>query len=219
MPRTAQHAARPQRVRDAERTKNEILDVATREFSERGYAGTRVDEIAAKTHTTKRMIYYYFQGKEELYVEVLTRAYARIRNAEAALNIDGEEPISAIRLLAEFTFDHHESAPDFIRLVSIENINRGEHLVKAGAFTDLNSPIRDLIDHILRRGQEEGRFRRDVDALDVHMLISSFCVFRIANRHTFEASFGRDMADPKRRDHYRKMLGDMVVEYLTSPAS
>ncbi len=193
--------------------------MATREFSERGYAGTRVDEIAAKTHTTKRMIYYYFQGKEELYVEVLTRAYARIRNAEAALNIDGEEPISAIRLLAEFTFDHHESAPDFIRLVSIENINRGEHLVKAGAFTDLNSPIRDLIDHILRRGQEEGRFRRDVDALDVHMLISSFCVFRIANRHTFEASFGRDMADPKRRDHYRKMLGDMVVEYLTSPAS
>lgn len=219
MPRTAQQAARPQRIRDAERTKNEILDVATREFSERGYAGTRVDEIAAKTHTTKRMIYYYFQGKEELYVEVLTRAYARIRNAEAALNIEGEDPISAIRLLAEFTFDHHESAPDFIRLVSIENINRGEHLVKAGAFTDLNSPIRDLIDHILRHGQEDGRFRRDVDALDVHMLISSFCVFRIANRHTFEASFGRDMADPKRRDHYRKMLGDMVVEYLTSPTS
>jgi Tetracyclin repressor-like, C-terminal domain len=50
-----------------------------------------------------------------------------------------EDPISAIRLLAEFTFDHHESPPDFIRLVSIENINRGEHLVKASAFTDLKA--------------------------------------------------------------------------------
>jgi AcrR family transcriptional regulator len=216
LPPSAQPAARPQRIRDAERTKNEILDVATREFSERGYAGTRVDEIAAKTHTTKRMIYYYFGGKEGLYVEVLTRAYASVRRAESALNIENEDPISAIRLLAGFTFDHHESAPDFIRLVSIENINRGEHLIKAGAFTDLNSPIRNLIDRILRRGQEEGCFRRDVDALDVHMMISSFCVFRIANRHTFQASFGRDMADPSRRDHYRQMLSDMVVDYLTS---
>jgi AcrR family transcriptional regulator len=216
LPRTAPQAPRPQRTRDADRTRNEILDVATSEFSERGYTGTRVDEIAAKTHTTKRMIYYYFGGKEELYVEVLTRAYAQVRHAEADLNIEGEDPISAIRLLAEFTFDHHESAPDFIRLVSIENINRGEHLIKAGAFTDLNSPIRDLIDRILRRGQQEGRFRRDVDALDVHMMISSFCVFRIANRHTFQASFGRDMADPARRDHYRQMLSDMVVDYLTS---
>ena len=94
MPRIAQQAPRPQRTRDADRTRNEILDVATSEFSERGYAGTRVDEIAAETHTTKRII-YYFQGKEELYTEVLTRAYARIRRAEAALNIEDEDPISS----------------------------------------------------------------------------------------------------------------------------
>lgn len=204
------------RARDAERTRNEILDVATREFSDRGYAGTRVDEIAAKTHTTKRMIYYYFRGKEELYVEVLRRAYSRIRVAEADLHIEETDPISAIRRLAEFTFDHHESAPDFIRLVSIENINRGEHLRKAATFTDLNSPIRDLIEHILQRGQREGLFRDDVDALDVHMLISSFCVFRVANRYTFNACFGRDMADPARRDHQRRMLSDAVVDYLTA---
>jgi Tetracyclin repressor-like, C-terminal domain len=46
------------------------------------------------------------------------------------------------------------------------------------------------------------------------MMISSFCVFRIANRHTFQASFGRDVAHPTRRDHYRPMLSDMVVDYL-----
>ena len=204
------------RVRDAERTRNDILDVATLEFSDRGYAGARIDEIAAKTHTTKRMIYYYFQSKEGLYVEVLTRAYARIRAAEADLNIEDQDPITAIRRLAEFTFDHHEAAPDFIRLVGIENINRGEHLVKAGKLIDLNSPIRILIGRILDRGQQSGLFRRHIDALDVHMIISAFCIFRVANRYTFQASFGRDMADPARRDHYRQMLSDMIVDYLTS---
>ena len=48
------------------------------------------------------------------------------------------------------------------------------------------------------------------------MVISAFCVFRVANRHTFSAIFDRDLADPALRERYRQMLGDMVVEYLRS---
>src|SRR5690242_13194593 len=59
-----------ERQRDADRTRTEILDVATAEFADRGYSGARVDEIAARTRTTKRMIYYYFGGKEQLYIAV-----------------------------------------------------------------------------------------------------------------------------------------------------
>jgi TetR/AcrR family transcriptional regulator len=69
---------------------------------------------------------------------------------------------------------------------------------------------------VLERGRAAGRFRADADPLDVHMIISSFCVFRLANRHTFQAIFGRDMLDPARREHYRSMLGDLVIDYLTS---
>jgi hypothetical protein len=47
------------------------------------------------------------------------------------------------------------------------------------------------------------------------MLISSYCVFRVANRHTWATLFGRDLTDPALRDRYRTMLGDVVVEYLT----
>jgi AcrR family transcriptional regulator len=213
-PRPAAEAA-PERQRDAVRTKREILEVATREFAERGYAGARVDEIAAQTRTTKRMIYYYFGGKEQLYVAVLEAAYAGIRAAEREVDVDHLDPGAAIRRLAELTFDHHESHPDFIRLVSIENVHRGEHIAKFSSFTHLNSPAIELIGRILARGREEGIFRRDVDAVDVHMLISSFCVFRVANRHTFGTIFDRDLLDPARRDHYRAMLGDLVVDYLT----
>jgi AcrR family transcriptional regulator len=204
-----------ERVRDAERTRAEILDVATREFADRGYNGARVDEIATKTRTTKRMIYYYFASKEQLYIAVLERAYQEIRTAEQALEVDGLDPVDAIRRIAELTFDHHQSHPDFIRLVSIENINRAEHMAKSPMFPGQNASVVSLIAEILARGRAQGRFTRAVDALDVHMLISSYCVFRVANRHTFNTIFGRDLTDPALRDRYRAMLGDLVVAYLT----
>jgi AcrR family transcriptional regulator len=215
MPPPKAETAAPERQRDAVRTKREILEVATREFADRGYAGARVDEIAAQTRTTKRMIYYYFGGKEQLYVAVLEAAYAGIRSAEREVDVAHLDPRAAIRRLAELTFDHHESHPDFIRLVSIENVHRAEHIAKFSTFTHLNSPAIELIGRILERGRAEGLFRREADAIDVHMLISSFCVFRVANRHTFGTIFDRDLLDPGRREHYRAMLGDMVVDYLT----
>ena len=203
-------------TRDADRTQREILEVATKEFAEQGFAGARVDEIAARTRTTKRMIYYYFGSKERLFVAVLERAYAGIRAAEQTIEVDHLAPVAAIRRLAELTFDHHESHPEFIRLVSIENIHRAEHIAGRDDFAGENSRAIELIEAILERGRADGSFTRDIDAVDLHMMISAFCVFRMANRHTFGAIFDRDLADPALRERYRQMLGDMVVEYLRS---
>ncbi|SDK76429.1 transcriptional regulator, TetR family [Actinopolyspora mzabensis] len=205
-----------ERVRDADRTRADILDVATTEFSEQGYAGARVDEIAAKTRTTKRMIYYYFQSKENLYLAALERAYEMIRASEREVDVQGLGPREAIRRLAELTFDHHESHPHFIRLVTIENIHGAKHIAKSESLPGLADPVLEVLSEILRSGRAEGEFRDDVDALDVHMMISAFCVFRTANRHTFKAIFDRDMLDPRYRAHYRTMLGDMVLDYLTA---
>ena len=206
----------PERLRDAERTKADILTVATREFADRGYAGARINEIADKTSTTKRMIYYYFGGKEQLYVAVLEEAYRTIRGLEQQLDVEHLDPVEAIRELAGLTFDHHESHPDFIRLVSIENIHRAEHIAGSEVLSGLANPALDVLGAILDRGWAAGVFRDDVDALDVHQVISAYCVFRTANRHTFGAIFGRDLLDPAQRDHQRRMLGDLVVAYLTA---
>jgi AcrR family transcriptional regulator len=207
----------PERLRDAARTQAEILDVATAEFAAHGYHGARVDEIAALTRTTKRMIYYHFGGKKQLYIAVLERAYVRIRSAEREVRVDDLDPVTALRRVAEVTVDHHEEHPDFIRLVSIENIHNAEHVKELVALVDLSGPAISLLDEILEHGRADGLFRDDVDAIDVHMMISSFCFFRVANRHTFGAIFGRDLLDPQRRDHYRAMCGDMIVGYLSAP--
>ena len=207
---------RPELQRDAERTRADLLAVATEVFAESGFSGARVDEIAERTRTTKRMIYYYFGGKEGLYMAVLEHAYRGIRQAEQRLQVDHVDPVVAMRKLAELTFDHHLDHQAFIRLVAIENIHRGEYIGRIDSLRSLGQPATSLLDEILARGHDQGVFRADVDALDVHLLISSYCVFQVANRYTFGFLFDVDFADSSRRAHLRRMIGDVVVGWLTA---
>ncbi|HWK76690.1 MULTISPECIES: TetR/AcrR family transcriptional regulator [unclassified Microbacterium] len=204
------------RKRDAERTRAELLEVATEAFAESGYAGTRVDEIAERTLTTKRMIYYYFGGKEQLYLAVLENAYRGIRETEQSIHAGDLPPVEALRQIAELTYDHHLNHTAFIRLVSIENIHHGEFIKRLGALRTLNQPAVDVLETVLERGRAEGSVRTDVDALDVHLLISSYCFFQVANQHTFGYLFDRDLLAADRREHLRSMIGDVVVAWMTA---
>jgi AcrR family transcriptional regulator len=204
------------RQRDPERTKLEILEVATQEFADRGFAGARVDEIAARTRTTKRMIYYYFGSKELLYIAALEKAYEAIRITEQSVDIDNLDPVAAVRKLAELTFDRHEANPNFSRLVSHENTQRAKFINADGGFPGLDRPVIKMLQNSLDQGRLEGVFRRDIDVFDVHMLISSFCFFRVNNQYTFAANFNRNLVEPSRRAMYRQMIGDLVIQYLIS---
>ncbi|MBF4549051.1 TetR family transcriptional regulator [Pseudoclavibacter sp. RFBJ3] len=201
--------------RDAERTRAELLAEATSAFAETGYSGTSVDEIAKRSSTTKRMIYYYFGSKEQLYLAVLEEAYRGIRVAEQKLQVDGLAPLEAVRKLAEITYDHHREHADFIRLVAIENIHRGRFIRQLDSLRELGTPALTLLDGLLERGREAQVFRADVDALDVHLLISSYCVFLLANQYTFGYLFDVQLQDPSRQDHQRGLIGDVIVAWLT----
>ncbi|WP_105566676.1 TetR/AcrR family transcriptional regulator [Microbacterium halophytorum] len=208
-------AQRP-RIRDAERTRRELLDVAAEVFAEHGYSGARVDEIADRTRTTKRMIYYYFGGKEQLYSAVLERAYRGIREEESRIDVAGLDPLEALREIATATFDHHVGDPEFIRLVMIENVHGAHFLKRIDSLRELGQPAVDLLDVILRRGREMGEIREGFDALDVHMLISAYCVFQVANQHTFGHLFGRDPLAPESLERTRAMLPDIVEAWVSA---
>lgn len=211
----------PGEVRDgavterAARTQDDILEVATAEFAANGYAGARVDEIAARTRTTKRMIYYYFGSKEGLYLAVLERVYAQIRRVERGIHIEELSPADALRTVAEATYHHHTTHEAFIQLVSIENIHRAEHVRQSQTILRENATAITLLQEVIERGVGDGSFRDDVDAVDVHMIISAYACFHVANRHTFAAIFGRDMLDPSLQDSHRRLIGDLVVATMT----
>ncbi|TNM63969.1 TetR/AcrR family transcriptional regulator [Aliirhizobium smilacinae] len=205
------------RKNDPERTKADILDVATEEFATHGLAGGRVDAIAEKTRTSKRMIYYYFGSKEDLYLAALERSYRQIRTLEADLQLDDLSAEEALRVLISETFDYDEAHPDFIRLVSSENINCAVHMRRSETLRDLNISIVQTLERIVARGVREGVFLRQTDAIDVHMLISAFCFFRVSNRYTFGAIFRRDLSETQLMARHKQMISDAVVSYLKTP--
>lgn len=191
-----------------------IVEVATKEFADKGLSGARIDEIAALTHTSKRMIYYYFASKEGLYVAVLEEAYRRIRSIEATLNLDDLEPEAALRKLVGFTFDYQLANPDFIRLVMTENIHNGEFLAQSKTIQQLNVPVINAVKAVYDRGVKAGVFRRGLDAVELHMSISALCFFNVANRHTFALIFKRDMTDPEAMEGRRKNIVEMLARYV-----
>lgn len=202
------------RTRDPEATRSGILDAAYLEFSDRGLSGARVDAIAARTRTTVRMIYYYFGSKDELYRAVLERAYAAMRALEAGLQLADLPPGEAVQRLIEFTFDHHEANPRFIRLVTIENIHRAEHIARSETIEAMNRTVLSSIAAVLARGQATGLFRLEATPLGLHLLMTAFCFFRVSNRHTLGAIFGQDPLDLALQAGQREMLVRSVLGYL-----
>src|SRR5205814_2482747 len=164
-----------------------IIEAAIEEFAARGFKSASMDAIAARTHTTRALINYYFGSKEKLYIAVLEQVYGEIREAEAKLDLDHLEPVAAIRRIVEFTYRYYLQHEGFVRIVVAENQARGRHLRKSRALRTLNRPIIERLAAVITRGQAAGRFRRDVDAVEVHKAIGAFGVFNVTNRYNFGA--------------------------------
>lgn len=204
------------RSNDADETRNNILEIAAREFADKGLAGARIDEIAEKTSSSKRMIYYYFGGKEELYRAVLERAYAQIRSREeeAAEQFQELSAAQALRAQIEQTFDYHASNPDFVRLVMNENIHHGEHIGDVPGLKERNRSVIAQLRAIIDKGIADGAFRKDVDPVDLHMSISALCFYNVSNRYTFNANFGVDMGAGKALKKRREQVSEIILAWV-----
>lgn len=202
------------RVPDPEGTRRNILEIASREFALNGLSGARIDEIAARTRFSKRMIYYYFGDKEGLYLRALEEAYRQVREGEAQLDIEGLPPVAALTRLVEFTFEHHHQHEDFIRMVMIENIHHGQYLKQSDAIRDLNVTAIDHISRIYSRGVAEGIFRPGLDPVELHWQVSALCFFNVSNRATFSMIFGRDFGAPEQLDRLKKNTVEMMLRFV-----
>lgn len=195
-----------------------ILAAAADEFASRGYEGASMDAIAARTHTTRALINYYFGAKERLYIAVLEQAYAGIRDAEAALDLEGLPPAEAIRRVVEFTYNYYVGHQSYVRLVVAENQAKGRHLRKSKAMRTLNRPIIELLSRVIDRGQRDGRFRRGVDPVEVHKAIAALGIFNVSNQYTFGAIFQREMGAKGDVQRRCEVVAEMILAYLERKA-
>jgi AcrR family transcriptional regulator len=201
--------------RRSEKTIENILKTAMEEFTLHALAGARVDRIARKTATSKRMIYYHFGNKDGLYLKVLERAYLGICACEESLDLDEMQPAEALRALIGATYNYDEMHEEFVRLVMAENLHQAKFLKKIGAVLSSRHAVIDQLSRILERGRAAGIFRTDLDGVDVHMVISALCFFRVSTRHTFTALFGRDYLSGAAREKYKQTVCDAVLRLLS----
>ena len=199
---------------DPAAVKADILQVATEEFAANGLSGSRIEDIAARTRTSKRMIYYYFGDKVGLYREVLETAYREMRESELALDTDRLDPIGALRALTEFTFRHHASSPAFIRLVMIENVHQGRHLAESTVLRSLNASAIGKLGSIYARGVDAGLFRPGIAPLELHWQISALSFFNVSNAQSFTASFGDRLYGPRGQARLRRQVVDSILRFV-----
>ena len=203
----------------SEVTRARILDAAHRQFVANGLEGTRMEVIAAEAGVNKSLVYRHYGNREQLYREVLMRAYARVREAEAALELP-DDPVEALDRLVSFTLDYYLKNPDFLILVGIENLKHGEHLRQIRHEGLHVSSLLNIIRRIIHAGVEQKLFRETLDPVDFYMVISAQCWFTVATQHTFGITFGVDVLDPENVIKRRALICDSVRRFaLRDPAA
>lgn len=206
-------ASRPRR-RNAAATRERILQAALAEFCENGFGGARTASIAARAACNIRMLYHYFGNKEGIYLAALEQVYARLRKREEELDLVHLGPVEGMAALVEFTFDYMLSHQEFIGMMGIENILQGKFLRRSQSVPQGAMPLVKSIRELLRRGQEQGLFRKKVDAIQLYVSILSLSYVHISNKHTLSITFGQDITDPKWLKARRMHVRDVIMSFL-----
>ena len=213
MPRKPAAAAEP-RPRNADRSQQAILAAARDEFAEHGLGGARMERIAERAALDKRLIYYYFENKDSLFLAVLEDTYLNIRKAEKQLRLNDLPPAEAVRKLTEFTWNYYLAHPEFLTLLNSANLHRARHLEGSTRARELNTPLIQTLGAVLERGREAGVFRGGIDPMQLYISIAGLCYFYLGNNHTLSAIFGRNLMSPKARSERLSHICDVILGYV-----
>ena len=183
-------------VRDPAQTQRRILRAARNEFMRHGYSGARVELISRAARSSDRMIYYYFVSKEALYLQVLEGVYSELGEAESALVLDVQRPQEALDQLIAFTWRYYLEHPEFVALLSNENLQRGRHITKSVKVKLLSRPVLDILGTILAEGERQGVFRPGLDVKKVYLTLAALGYFYLSNRFTLSSFLGTDLMQP-----------------------
>lgn len=195
----------------AQKTRNAILRAATRVFARYGFAGGKIEQISKLSRTHDRMIYYYFGSKERLFVEVLETAYARMNDAEAKLEFNLGDPEMALTTVVHFVWQYYLDHPEMMTLLNSENLQQGKHIKKSARVSRLSSPAVQVLEQVLRAGEEKGLFRDDISARDLYIEIAALGYFYLSNNHTLSAFLSVDLRAPDNLVHWKAFITDVTL--------
>jgi hypothetical protein len=107
-------------------------------------------------------------------------------------------------------YGYYHRNPEFITLLNTENLHRGKHIAKSMKARDYSSPAVEVLARVLAAGAKAGRFRRDVAARDVYLMIASMGYFYLSNRFTLSAFLGEALDTPEALAHWEGFVVEAV---------
>jgi len=201
------------RVRDSQKTREDILNAAEQEFAEKGIYGTRVDEIAAKANVNKRMIYQYYGNKAELYKTVLVTVYSRLSIREVNVLSEEMECTDAIKKIISLYFDFLRNNPTYVSLILWENLNKGK-FIESIDFSHIKDPTFELLRKVINKGKASGVFKPDIDPEQVILSLLTYTFSYFSNRYTLSKLLGRKLDDEESIKKRVENVTEMFLEYL-----
>ena len=202
--------------KEPELNRASLLAAASREFAERGFQGARLEVIASEANITRAMVYYYFGGREGLYLAALEEVYRHIRTSESALDLEGLTPVDAMRKLACFRIDYYVENPLIVALLAIENQHKAEYLKNSKEISARAGISLEPLGAILQQGQAQGIFRPGIDVVELHQIMVSLGMFNVSNQYTFGAIFERDPSSPAQLARTRELACEVVLRFLAA---
>jgi AcrR family transcriptional regulator len=204
------------RAKQAQDTRAKILKAAIKVFAKQGYASGRVESISKAARSHDRMIYYYFGSKEQLFVEVLETIYTQFNEAESKLDLDLANPVHGLEQMVEFVWQYYLDHPEFVTLLSSENLHQGKHAKKSLKLKEISGYAISVVQKLLDAGQAQQVFRADVKARDVYLMIASLGYFYNANQYTLGAFLGEPLMEKAALEHWCEVIKDTVLRAVRS---
>ncbi len=191
-----------------------ILAAATQEFAQKGFDGGRMDDIARIACVSKNSLYYHFGSKDELFLAVLEQVYTIIRSRHNEVSLRDLAPDEAMRKLVRHTASIWIEFPEFGRILASENLQEARHMRHSHAILSMYNPLVDNIRLLLDAGARSGRFRADVNPIDLYISIAALSAYYIAHHHSFDALFHENLMAPERLEERIRHAEEMVLGFL-----
>lgn len=194
-------------------TKQKILEAATEAFAEKGFYGARVDDIMQKAGVNKRMLYAYYENKENLYIAVLNRAYEQLSECEKTLLSEKLDPVNAVKRIIECDFEFLSSHPEFVNIILWENLNKAKYMKQSKAVSTKGISI-DLLRKVFKQGIEQGVFRTDLDIEEMIVSVNMFCFSYFSNIYTMGYIMKTNFASEKEIEKRCEHISEMILKYI-----
>lgn len=162
---------------EAEITKQNLLNAGLQVFSRKGYAATRVEDIAEQADVTIGAIYHHFGGKSDLYIALVERGDAKTNRLAQQVIAQGGTPATILKRLLVRLFQFLEEDSEYRAVVELF-MNKTETIPELGAISEQSLAGRRQLAHylanLIEQGVEVGEFRSSFSPEDAAIALVGF---------------------------------------------